>query len=156
MSLNLNPGYVASHWESVEIGAARVGRTPDRSEWRMVREVFVADTDEEAWRWSVGAHMGRMYREYFLPLLNNFGFFEFLKHAPDVPDSDISAEYCATHNWIVGSPDTVAASIEQMYERVGGFGCLLVLGFDYADDPSRWRHSLELLQREVLPRVAHL
>jgi alkanesulfonate monooxygenase SsuD/methylene tetrahydromethanopterin reductase-like flavin-dependent oxidoreductase (luciferase family) len=28
MSLNLNPAYVASHWESVEIGATRSGRTP--------------------------------------------------------------------------------------------------------------------------------
>src|ERR1700732_623828 len=35
MSLNLNPAYVGSHWESVEIGAARAGRTPDRGEWRM-------------------------------------------------------------------------------------------------------------------------
>lgn len=156
MSLNLNPAYVASHWESVETGAQRSGRTPDRSEWRMVREVFVADTDEEAWRLSVGSHMGRMYREYFLPLLNNFGFFEFLKASPAVPDSDISPEYCATHNWIVGSPDTVVRSIEAMYEHVGGFGCLLVLGFDYVEDPAAWRHSLELLQREVLPRVAHL
>jgi alkanesulfonate monooxygenase SsuD/methylene tetrahydromethanopterin reductase-like flavin-dependent oxidoreductase (luciferase family) len=48
MSLNLNPAYVGSHWEAVEIGAAKAGRTPDRGEWRMVREVFVADTDEEA------------------------------------------------------------------------------------------------------------
>ncbi len=28
MSLNLNPTYVASHWESVEEGARRTGRTP--------------------------------------------------------------------------------------------------------------------------------
>ena len=38
MSLNLNPAYVGSHWEAVEIGAAKAGRTPDRGEWRMVRE----------------------------------------------------------------------------------------------------------------------
>jgi len=29
MSLNLNPAYVGSHWESVEQGAARSGRTPE-------------------------------------------------------------------------------------------------------------------------------
>ena len=28
MSLNLNPAYVGSHWESVEIGAAKTGRKP--------------------------------------------------------------------------------------------------------------------------------
>jgi hypothetical protein len=28
-----------------------------------------------------------------------------------------------------------------------------VLGFDYADNPGPWRQSMELLAREVLPRV---
>ena len=60
MSLNLNPTYVGSHWESVEQGAARSGRTPKRSEWRLVREIFVADTDAEALRLSAGGMMGRM------------------------------------------------------------------------------------------------
>ncbi|MCG8692498.1 MAG: LLM class flavin-dependent oxidoreductase, partial [Minwuiales bacterium] len=40
MSLNLNPAYVGSHWDAVEEGAARSGRTPDRSDWRLVREIF--------------------------------------------------------------------------------------------------------------------
>ncbi|HSS84462.1 MAG TPA: alkane 1-monooxygenase, partial [Reyranella sp.] len=39
---------------------------------------------------------------------------------------------------------------------VGGFGQLLVFGFDYADNPKAWRHSLELLSKEVLPKVQHL
>ena len=54
MSLNLNPGYVGSHWESVEEGARRTGRTPERREWRMVREVLVAETDEKAFKLSAG------------------------------------------------------------------------------------------------------
>ena len=95
MSLNLNPTYVASHWESVEEGARRTGRTPQRSQWRLVREIFVADTDEEAWRLSVGGMMGRMMREYFLPLLTNVGVIQFLKHDPAVADSDVTPEYCA-------------------------------------------------------------
>ena len=135
MSLNLNPAYVASHWEAVEIGAAKSGRTPDRGDWRMVREVFVADTDAEAMRLSVGCNMGRMMREYFLPLLGQFGFLEYLKHDPSVPDSDVTPEYCAKHNWIVGSPKTVVEKIEKIYDEVGGFGQLLVFGFDYADNP---------------------
>ena len=122
----------------------------------MVREVFVAETDAQAWKMSVESHMGRMYREYFLPLLSNFGFFEYLKHDPDVPDSDITPEYCARHNWIVGSPDTVVEKIEEMSDGVGGFGTMLMLGFDYADDSEAWHNSLRLLSQEVLPRVAHL
>ena len=156
MSLNLNPAYVASHWSSVEAGAAKAGLTPKRSEWRQVREIFVADTDEEAWRWSVDNMMGRMMREYFLPLLELFEFTGYLKHDPGVPDSDVTVEYCAEHNWLIGSPDTVVEKLEKMYADCGGFGGLLLFCFDYQDDPEPWRHSMELLGREVMPRVAHL
>ena len=117
MSLNLNPAYVGSHWDSVEAGAARTGRKPNRRDWRLVREVFVADTDEEAWRLSAGDMMGRMMGEYFLPLLGHFGFKDYLKHAPDVPDSDVTVDYCAKRNWIVGSPSTVAEKIETHLAR---------------------------------------
>ncbi len=156
MSLNLNPGYVGSHWDAVEAGAARTGRTADRRDWRLVREIFVADTDEEAWRLTVDGPMGRMMREYFLPLLENFGFKEYLKHHPDVPDSDVTVEYCARHNWLIGSPRTVAEKIEKVYEEVGGFGQILAFGFDYADNPQAWHNSLRLIAQEVAPRVAHL
>jgi len=156
MSLNLNPAYVGSHWESVEAGARKAGRTADRSQWRMVREVFVAETDAEAMRLSVGDMMGRMMREYFLPLLGNFGFLEYLKHDPAVPDSDVTPEYCAKHNWLVGSPATVAEKIEQVYDDVGGFGTLLVFCFDYKDKPEAWKTSLGLLANEVMPKLKHL
>jgi alkanesulfonate monooxygenase SsuD/methylene tetrahydromethanopterin reductase-like flavin-dependent oxidoreductase (luciferase family) len=100
--------------------------------------------------------MGRMMREYFLPLLGQFGFLDYLKHDPSAADSDVTPEYCAKHNWIVGSPKTVVEKIEKIYDEVGGFGQLLVFGFDYADNPKAWQHSLELLSKEVLPRVQHL
>jgi len=156
MSLNLNPAYVGSHWDSVEEGARKSGRTADRNDWRMVREVFVAETDEEAWKLSVDSMMGRMMGEYFLPLLANFGFLEFLKHDQDVPDSDVTPAYCAEHNWLVGSPSTVAEKLEAVYNDVGGFGQLLVFGFDYIDQPEAWHTSLGLLKNEVLPKVQHL
>ena len=153
LSLNLNAGYIASHWEAVEQGAARTGRTPNRADWRHVREVFVAETDAEAWRLSVGGMMGRMMREYFLPLLAQFGFLQYLKHDPDVADSDVTVEYCARHNWLIGSPATVAEKIERLQHETRGFGALLVFGFDYADAPDAWTDSLGRLAREVLPRL---
>jgi alkanesulfonate monooxygenase SsuD/methylene tetrahydromethanopterin reductase-like flavin-dependent oxidoreductase (luciferase family) len=156
MSLNLNPAYVSSHWDSVEAGAAKTGRKPSRKDWRLVREVFVADTDEEAWKLSAGDMMGRMMGEYFLPLLGHFGFKDYLKHAPEVPDSDVTVEYCARRNWIVGSPSTVVEKIDRIYREVGGFGVLCVFGFDYKHKPQAWHRSLELLQREVMPRLKHL
>ena len=156
MSLNLNPTYVASHWDSVEEGARRSGRTPRRSDWRLVREIFVADTDEEAWRLSVGGQMGRMMREYFLPLLTDVGVIQFLKHDEAVADSDVTPEYCARHNWLIGSPATVVEKIERMYEEVGGFGAILLFCFDYSETPEAWHRSMELLAHEIMPKLAHL
>ena len=49
----------------------------------------------------------------------------------DVPDSDVTVEYCARRNRIVGSPATVTGKIEKIFHEVGGFGTLLVFGFDY-------------------------
>ena len=156
MSLDLNASFIKTHWEAVEEGAARTGRTPDRAEWRVFREVFVAETDEEAWRWSVGSMMGRQMREYFLPLLNSFSLTEYLKHDPDVPDADVTPEYCAEHNWLIGSPATVAEKLEKLYDELGGFGVLLVYCFDYSENPAAWHTSMRLLAEDVLPRVAHL
>lgn len=157
MSLNLNPGYCKSHWDSYEVGAHRAGRQGvSRSEWRMVREVFVADTDEEAWEHSVNGAMGRMQREYFLPLLGSFGFLPYYKADQDHPDEAVTVEYCAEHNWLIGSPQTVAEKLEKVYADVGGFGHILMLGIDYVEDEPAWKRSMELMANEVMPRVAHL
>lgn len=43
-------------------------------------------------------------------------------------DSEVDAEYVAKHTWFVGSPETVANQLFKLYERVGGFGTLLVNG----------------------------
>lgn len=156
MSLNLNANYLSGHWAAVEAGAASAGRTANRSDWRMVREVLVADTDEEAWRLAVEGGMGRMTREYSLSVVRAFGALPFLKHDQDVPDSDVTIEYLARTSWLIGSPETVARKIEELHRQVGGFGVLLVLGFDYLDNRQAWRHSLELLAKEVMPRLKHL
>jgi alkanesulfonate monooxygenase SsuD/methylene tetrahydromethanopterin reductase-like flavin-dependent oxidoreductase (luciferase family) len=156
MSLNLNPAYLAGHWQAVEAGAASAGREAQRADWRTVREVFVADTDSDAWRLAVHGDMGRMMRDYGLRLNRAASLFKYMKHDAQVPDSDVTVEYCARHNWVIGSPSTVATRLEEIYHQVGGFGTLLVMGFDYADAPEPWMRSLELLAKEVKPRLAHL
>lgn len=156
LSLNLNPAYCAGHWDSYSAGAKSAGIDVSRSDWRMVREIFVAETDEEAWEMSVNNMMGRMMGEYFLPLLDAFEFKDFLKSDPTTPNDAVTVEYCAEHNWLIGSPDTVAQRLEKVYAEVGGFGHLLLFCFDYVDAPEAWRRSMELLATEVMPRVAHL
>jgi len=100
--------------------------------------------------------MGRMMGEYFLPLLGHFGFKVYLKHAPDVPDSDVTVDYCARHNWFFCNATATTEKIEQIWHEVGGFGALLVFGFDYKHKPEAWYNSLRLLKQEVMPRLKHL
>ena len=135
-------------------GAQRTGRNPDRGDWRIVREIFVADTDEEAYRQSAKGMMGRMMREYLLPLFNDFQFTSLLKDDPTIPDADVTPEYLAHHGWLVGSVATVKRKLGEMNDQVGGFGTLLHFVFDYADDPQPWFKSMRLMAEEVMPHFA--
>jgi alkanesulfonate monooxygenase SsuD/methylene tetrahydromethanopterin reductase-like flavin-dependent oxidoreductase (luciferase family) len=153
MSLDLNTDYVATHWDAVLEGAARSGRTPDRRDWRLVREVVVAETDEQAFRYAVDGMVGRNMREYVLPTFRTMGMTKFYKHDPTVPDADVTPEYLAENTFVVGSVETVVDKLEATYDQVGGFGHLLILGFDYSDDPGPWKESMRLLATEVMPRL---
>ena len=75
---------------------------------------------------------------------------------PTCPTATSPSNIARRHNWIVGSPATVTEKIEKIYDEVGGFGTLLVFGFDYKHKPEAWHNSLRLLKQEVMPRLKHL
>lgn len=156
LSLNLSREYLRDHWASVERGAERGGRVARRSDWRVVREVYIAETDAEARRLAVNGMMGRAYRDYLLPLFSNFRLLSVFKHDQAVPDSDVTPEYLVDHNWLVGSVATVTEKLEQMYDESGGFGTLLVINFDFKDEYSAWSASQQALIEQVLPRFKTL
>ena len=157
MSLNLNPAYVGSHWDAVEEGAARAGRTASRGEWRMVREVFVAETDEEAWRLSVGDMMGRMMGGLFPAAARQF-------RLPRVPEARPGGRRQRRDPGILReaqlagrfagppSPRSWRPSM-RMSAASGSSSCS---ASTYADKPEAWRTSMGLLMNEVLPKVSHL
>ncbi len=151
LSISLNPRHTASHWDSVVEGAARSGRTPDRGEWRLVRDVYVARTDEEARRRVREGAMGRCWREYLLPFYISNGMGEHFKVDPSEPDSVLDVDYLIEHNWFVGSPETVSAKIAGLQEATGGFGGMLTVVYDFSTEQSEWDESLQLLVDEVLP-----
>ena len=81
--------------------------------------------------------MGRMMRQYLLPLTADFQFTEHLKHDPSARTTRSRPGYLAVHGWLVGSPAR-ARQATQMYKEMAGFGTLLDFTFDYADDPELW------------------
>ena len=156
MSINLVPtATVKSHWDAVEEGARRAGRTPDRSTWRIARDVFVADTTEEARHEVLHGTMARDFREYFQKLLADIKLIEVLKTDPEMSDSEVTAEYMLDNIWIVGSPDEVVGKLRRLYRDVGGFGVLLTMGHEW-EPRDKWVRSMTLLAEEVMPKVAGL
>ena len=51
---------------------------------------------------------------------------------------------------IAGDPEHVTERLLELRERIGPFGALVLTAHDW-DDRARWRHSLELFAREVVP-----
>ncbi len=156
LRLDMNAGVLKSHWEAVEEGAARAGRAAMRSDWRIVRDIFVGDTDAQAREDCLASGMGRNFREYLLPLYQELKFVSFFKQDKSVTDEQVTVEYLLEHNWMVGSPQSVAEKLATLYREVGGFGRLLMLGADCADNPQPWFKSMRLMAEEVMPRLANL
>ncbi|HUE75454.1 MAG TPA: LLM class flavin-dependent oxidoreductase [Chloroflexota bacterium] len=144
-----------SQWDQVARGAESAERTADRSTWRIAREVYVAETTEEARAFARRSSIAQAFDDYFFKLLRPSGRLELFKASDETPTSDVTVDYLLDNVWLVGSPDDVARQIVELHEQVGGFGTLLMVPHDW-DEPDRWRSSMRLLATEVMPRVAHL
>jgi alkanesulfonate monooxygenase SsuD/methylene tetrahydromethanopterin reductase-like flavin-dependent oxidoreductase (luciferase family) len=153
MSINIVPSRVLkTHWTAVEEGAASRGRIPDRSQWRIARDIFVADTTAEARKYALQGVLGRDFRQYFLRLLPKVKMLGLMKTDPDMSDADVTLEYLLDNIWVVGSPEDVAAKLRQIYQDVGGFGVLLAMGHEWQPREA-WVNSMTLLRQEVIPRL---
>jgi alkanesulfonate monooxygenase SsuD/methylene tetrahydromethanopterin reductase-like flavin-dependent oxidoreductase (luciferase family) len=70
-------------------------------------------------------------------------------------DSEVTIEYMMDNLWIVGSPDDAVEKIRELYDHVGGFGVLLVMGHEWKPE-DKWMRSMKLLAEEVMPRLRDL
>lgn len=156
MSINTAPyTLIKGHWDAVVEGAGRSGSTPDRSMWRIARDIYVADTNDQAREDAIKGTLGRDWEGYFLKLLSRAKVLDHTKIDPDMLDSEVTLEYLLDNIWIVGTPDEVAAKLRDIYDYVGGFGTLLAMGHEW-DPKEKWEHSMELLANEVLPQLSDL
>ena len=152
LSLCFGTAYLADHWDTYSRAAEAAGHPALRENWRIGAEVFIAETDAEARKLALNSVMGESYRNYLLPLLHSFGLVSGFKHDPDVPDSDVTVEYLADHVWLTGTPETVTNKLGGLVDASGGFGTLLVLGYDHLDYMTEWRDSMTALMTEVAPK----
>ena len=148
LSMSVPGGYAAveNTWEIVREQAAKAGRDePDRADWRVLSIMHIAETRDQAIDDCV----------YGLQdFANYFGAAGFVPLSNSVGDTqsprEFVAEYAAQGNCCIGTPDDAIAYIEDLQERSGGFGTLLMLGHDWAS-PEATYHCYDLFARRVIP-----
>jgi len=153
MSINIvTTPTLKAHWDTYAENAQESGREAERSIWRIARDVYIGDTPEQARRDVIDGVIGRDWRDYFFPILKRANLMMAPKLDPNMRDEDVTLEYLCENVWIVGDVEEVTAKLKKLYDDVGGFGTLLVIGHEW-EPHEKWRRSMMLLAREVLPQL---
>jgi alkanesulfonate monooxygenase SsuD/methylene tetrahydromethanopterin reductase-like flavin-dependent oxidoreductase (luciferase family) len=142
------------HWEIYSEAAIKAGHTPDRSRHAVSQTVFVADTDKEAKKLVMEGPIGFCFNRYLIPIWRRFGMMDGFAKDAGIDPAKADLEFLVDNVFVVGSPDTVVDKLNTLFRRCGGWGTLQVESHDYYDDPSAWFHSLELIAKEVAPRIS--
>jgi limonene 1,2-monooxygenase len=134
---------LAHHWNLwAELGAES-GRPADRSKWRLVGPMHLAETREQAER----------DVEYGIAQFSRY-FTHVLPAGPVAGDTaaEIIENNRASGFAVIGTPDDAVARIEELVEASGGgFGAFLLFDHDWANPAAKLR-SYELFAQYVMPR----
>ena len=141
------------HWEIYAEANAKAGFVPDRSRHAVTQTIFVADTDAEAKKIVMEGPIGYCFTRYLMPVFARFGLLDGFARDAGVDMADVDLEFLVDHVFLVGSPDTVVDKLNTLFEKCGGWGTMQVEAHDFLDDPSPWFYSLDLIAKEVAPRI---
>jgi alkanesulfonate monooxygenase SsuD/methylene tetrahydromethanopterin reductase-like flavin-dependent oxidoreductase (luciferase family) len=141
-------------WRTYAQAARAAGRTAKPSDWSVARNVFVADSTEEARRLAKGNSLGTCI-QYILDLTQATAptGVAMWKRDERQADSDCTLDYFMDDVIIAGDPEHVTKRLLELRDQIGPFGTLVLTAHDW-DDRNRWAHSLELFAREVVPALS--
>ncbi|MCY2966181.1 MAG: LLM class flavin-dependent oxidoreductase [Planctomycetota bacterium] len=148
----LVPGNViADNWASYASGCAEVGRPANRSELKVARSIFLADTTREAVSRARSNSLGQNY-EYIGRLFDKGLGRRIYKRDLAMPDAEANLDYLMNEQIIAGDVDEVFRRVMRMVEETGPFGTLVLMSYDW-DDKASWLRSMELFAKELMPRL---
>ena len=140
-------GLLREHWRVAEDEAEAHGRVPDRSSWRLVGPMHIAESEKQA-RADV-AH-GLAQWVYYMTKVTTLQIVpENAKTTDDFINSLVESGYA-----VIGTPDQAVAQICRLQEASGGFGSFLLWSHDWAARDATLR-SLEMFARYVTPAFRH-
>jgi limonene 1,2-monooxygenase len=134
---------LAHHWNVVEERAAHYGQTVSRQDWRLVGLMHIAETREQA------------YRDVQFGIETWFRYFQKTAAFPQmaVEGGDVKEMIDFINEAGVGAIGTVEdarAQVQRLWDQSGGFGCMLLLGHEWAN-PEATKRSWELIAQHVMP-----
>jgi limonene 1,2-monooxygenase len=136
---------LSMHWDVMEERAAHFGTSVDRSKWRLVGLMHIAETREQA------------YKDVEYGIEQWFHYFQAVAAFPQmavaggnvremidfVNDSGLGS---------VGTVDDAVAQIDRLTKQSnGGFGCYMLLAHEWAN-PRATHRSFELIAKHVMPQ----
>ncbi len=135
----------AQHWDVVEAMAAQHGHKTDRSKWRVVSMVHLAETEAQA------------RKDVEFGIVDWFRYFQRVAAFPQMAmpgeSVDEMADFVNDNGLgVVGTPDMLVELLRSWYAQSGGFGVCLIMHHDWANDAAT-RRSHELVARFVMPEV---
>jgi limonene 1,2-monooxygenase len=136
---------LAHHWNVMEERAGAFGTTVDRSKWRLVGIMHVAETKEQAYRdveHGIEAWFNYFQKVAAFPQMGVEGNTNIKDMIDFVNEGGIG---------VVGTPDEAVAQVQKLADQSGGFGAMLLMAHEWAN-PEATRRSYELIAQHVMPR----
>jgi len=140
-------------WTTYEQAALEAGNTADRSTWKIARTIFLADTTAEAEKRARNNSIETAYTHLTGAIKAGPGL-GMMKQDLSMSDSEVNMDYFLGEQIIAGDVDTALDRLLRLWEETGPFGAIDVMSFDWDDDDDKraWNYSMELLNKELLPR----
>jgi alkanesulfonate monooxygenase SsuD/methylene tetrahydromethanopterin reductase-like flavin-dependent oxidoreductase (luciferase family) len=149
---------LANHWRNYRQGCLDAGHEPEPENWRVVRSVLVAATDEEARARAFSPDSAqRNFFGHFFKIFRRNKMLGALRQRPGMAEEEITVDAIMESRLICGSPRTVAEKLARLRQQAGPFGTLLLSGMHWTGPNGAWeRESLARLRQEVLPLLGEL
>ena len=133
---------LGAHWRTMEERAEEFGTTVDRSRWRLVGPMHIAETEEQARKdveYGLAEWVDYFQRVAALPLV-----------PPGTEGADLADALIASGMCVIGTPDQAVAQLQRLQDQSGGFGTYLFMAHEWADRAATLR-SYELFAHDVMP-----
>lgn len=130
------------HWTIAEAEADIFGQVVNRSKWRLVGPMHLAETEAQARK---DMQHGLVYLMNYLAQLSPG------RKARSIDDTNKLVDLLTeSGSAVIGTPEMAVEQIRRLQEKSGGFGCYLNLQADFAPHAATLR-SYELIAEEVAP-----